>query len=172
MKKQGFTLVELLVVITIVAILVGITLTNLAGARSRARDAQLKSTLFQIKNALRLYYNDYQSYPADTGGPMYFDIYGCGAAGNQICNATGPCGDGLFAAGGSGCDNIYMSNLPDSFNSTGTNSISYRTSSNADNFCLETQLEVDSDPDIADSQARCAQACTSCSGTDYCVCAE
>ena len=63
-KEQGFTLIELLVVVFIIAILAGVLLPNFVSSRERARDARRKHDLAEIKNALRLYYNDHQSYPA------------------------------------------------------------------------------------------------------------
>ena len=63
LNKKGFTLIELLVVLFIIGALTGLLLPNLMGARERARDSQRKQDLFEIKSALRLYYNDNQSYP-------------------------------------------------------------------------------------------------------------
>ena len=57
---RGFTLIELLIVITIIGTLAGLLFTNFSGARERARDSKRKSDVTQMKNALRLYYNDYQ----------------------------------------------------------------------------------------------------------------
>lgn len=65
--KKGFTLVELLVVISIIGTLVAILLPNLMGARERARDAQKIQDANAIKNALRMYYNDNQAYPTPKG---------------------------------------------------------------------------------------------------------
>ncbi len=65
MTKKGFTLVELLVAIGIIATLAAILLPNLMGARERARDAQKKQDLDSVKSALRLYYNDHGQYPFD-----------------------------------------------------------------------------------------------------------
>lgn len=62
-NKSGFTLIELLVVIFIIGVLAGVVLPNFVSARERARDARRKHDLIEIKNALRLYYNDNQSYP-------------------------------------------------------------------------------------------------------------
>ena len=62
-NKNGFTLVELLVVISIIAVLSAVLMANFMGARERARDAQKIQDLSEVKNALRMYYNDHQSYP-------------------------------------------------------------------------------------------------------------
>ena len=63
MKKNGFTLIELLVVIFIIGILAAVLLPNFISSRERARDTRRKHDLSEIKTALRLYYNDHQSYP-------------------------------------------------------------------------------------------------------------
>lgn len=65
-KKQGFSLIELLVTISIIAVLSAVLVANFMGARERARDAQKIQDLGAVKNALRMYYNDKQSYP-DSG---------------------------------------------------------------------------------------------------------
>lgn len=62
-KSYGFSLIELLVVISIIATLTALLMANFMGARERARDAQKISDLGSLKNALRMYYNDHQSYP-------------------------------------------------------------------------------------------------------------
>lgn len=63
-QKKGFTLIELLVVIAIIGILSAIGLVALNGAREKARDAQRKSDLGQIRTALTLYYDDAGNYPS------------------------------------------------------------------------------------------------------------
>lgn len=66
-KFAGFTLIELIVVIAIVAILTSLATVNFNQARVRARDVQRKSELRQIQNALELYKNDKfpQAYPPE-----------------------------------------------------------------------------------------------------------
>lgn len=62
-KIRGFTLIELLVAISIIATLTAIVLPNFMGARERAKDTQKKEDMAALKNALRMVYNDTQSYP-------------------------------------------------------------------------------------------------------------
>ncbi len=75
-QNEGFSLVELLVVISIIGVLSAVLMANFMGARERARDAQKIQDLYAIKNALRMYYNDNQSYPI---GPS-LDILTVGAS--------------------------------------------------------------------------------------------
>ncbi len=148
--KKGFSLIELLVVISIVAVITAAGLTNFLGARERARDAKRKQELIQLKNALRIYYNDYKKYPG-TDSDIY--ILGCGTAGTTKCPAG--CSGGQFAAGGvDGCGVVYMRSLPTEY--------SYRRHPNkpgdTDDFLLSVTLENASDTDSATSQARCGIA--------------
>ena len=63
-KNSGFSLVELLVVISIIAVLSAVLMVNFVGMRERSRDAQKIQDLSAVKDALRMYYNDFQAYPS------------------------------------------------------------------------------------------------------------
>ncbi len=64
LKHKGFSLIELLVVLGIIAILTSLTAFNFNQARERARDLQRKNDLKQLQNALEIYKNDSsQSFP-------------------------------------------------------------------------------------------------------------
>ncbi len=61
--KSGFTLVELLIVISIIGVLTTLLMANFIGVRQRARDAQRKSDLRQVQSAFELFRADQGSYP-------------------------------------------------------------------------------------------------------------
>ena len=60
-NQAGFTLVELLIVISIIGVLSALLMANFIGVRQRAKDAQRKSDLRQIQSALELYKSDSDS---------------------------------------------------------------------------------------------------------------
>jgi prepilin-type N-terminal cleavage/methylation domain-containing protein/prepilin-type processing-associated H-X9-DG protein len=59
---RGFTLVELLVVIGVIAILVGMLLPAMSGAKQHASAARCEANLHQIGIGLTAYNSDYQGY--------------------------------------------------------------------------------------------------------------
>lgn len=67
-KHYGFTIVELLIVIVVIAILAAISIVAYTGIQNRANDAALQSDANAIKKSLELYYVDNGSYPICSGG--------------------------------------------------------------------------------------------------------
>src|SRR3990167_2228245 len=61
--KHGFTLVELLIAISVVSIVSSLAYANFNSAQDSARDSRRKQDLKAIKTALVSYYQDYQAYP-------------------------------------------------------------------------------------------------------------
>lgn len=57
-KDDGFTLVELMVVVLIIAILIAIAIPTFLGARTRAQDRALQSNLRNSLTAAKVFYSD------------------------------------------------------------------------------------------------------------------
>lgn len=120
---KGFTLVELLIVISIIGVLTTLLLANFIGVRQRARDAQRKSDLRQIQSALELFRSDQASYPQTLPN----------------CNNSIKSPDCATST--------YMQNVPrDPMGSSYYNGGKYFFSSNGTTYTLGACLENSSDP--------------------------
>ena len=145
-RTKGFTLIELLVVVSLIGVLATLVLANLNAARQRGRDAQRKSDLRNIQTALRLYYNDFDNYPANMAG----NIAGCGADGTSICIWGDPFESGV---------QTYMSTLP----TDPLPSIDYSYAQiDADDYTLTACLE-----NASDEKGQVSATCTT--GWEYVV---
>jgi general secretion pathway protein G len=63
-KDKGFTLIEMIIVFTLIGILVGLALPQYQSAVKKARESVLKETLFQLRKLIDQYYSDKGKYPA------------------------------------------------------------------------------------------------------------
>lgn len=58
-NTSGFTLVELLIVVIILAVLAAIVVPQFSSSTDEAKEAALRSTLLEMRNALELYYHQH-----------------------------------------------------------------------------------------------------------------
>lgn len=86
-KQPGFTIVELLIVVVVIAILAAITIVSYNGISIRAENTKTTQAAAQAARSLMNYATQNQSYPS-TGG--VFSCIGAAPCGN-ITDTTSPC---------------------------------------------------------------------------------
>jgi len=64
--RQGFTLVEMLIVIAIIAVLSTLILRGIGGALPKSRDARRIGDLRNVQSSLELFYSKQGTYPKAT----------------------------------------------------------------------------------------------------------
>ncbi len=86
-SDEGFTLIELIIVMAIIAIMASVGIGTYTSTQRKGWDAQRVENLSGIRQALEMYYNDYGKYPQASGGK----ILSCAGA---ACNwGGGPMND-------------------------------------------------------------------------------
>ena len=143
---RAFTLVELLVVISILGVLATLVVGNYRSAKFRGNDAKRKSDLKQIVIALEAFMSDYGIYPAANSDKIVACPY-----------STGDCdwGTGEFTD----LKTIYFKAIP-ADPSSKQNYIYRRASTNK--FQLYAKLENTQDKDIITTSYNCGAGANSC----------
>ncbi|MBP7018422.1 prepilin-type N-terminal cleavage/methylation domain-containing protein [Candidatus Saccharibacteria bacterium] len=62
-RSEGFTIIELLIVIVVIGILAGLVLNSFGNIQERARDTERQNDINSIHTALELFYTDNSGYP-------------------------------------------------------------------------------------------------------------
>jgi len=63
MRRKGFTLVELMVVVAIIAVLVGLLMPAVLRARESARENKARTEIYELQRAWTIYYQHYGKLP-------------------------------------------------------------------------------------------------------------
>ncbi|MBM3210427.1 prepilin-type N-terminal cleavage/methylation domain-containing protein [Candidatus Saccharibacteria bacterium] len=122
LRQRGFTIVELLIVIVVIAILAAITIVAYNGIQNRANDTSVKADMAAIVKKFELYRAEHQVYPAGTAQLSNLDLrvsrnaYGSGFAGGihnliycRVAVDTPPTQFALLASSKSGTVFTYSS---------------------------------------------------------------
>lgn len=99
LKRKGYTIVELVVVVAIIGVLLSMSLAGVSAARVRSRDARRIADLRSIQSALEMhaFNDDSHSYPPESASdPSY-------------CGGTGSSNFGIYA---NACFAKYLATTP------------------------------------------------------------
>ncbi len=116
-QHQGFTLIEILIVVAIIAILASVVLVGLGPTQQQGRDARRLSDLREVQTALELYYNQNGSYPsASDWTSLTTALTGAGIGVTQVPNDPTSGKTYYYAQEGSGKSYVIGAVLENSSN--------------------------------------------------------
>ncbi len=124
--RRGFTLVELMIVITVIAILATIAVVSFSRVQKQARDTKRKGDVRALATALQAYFTERNTYPATASwstelAPTYIPLVPVNPPGdnlvgtysyavNSTTNVFGLCIGQEAVSGGSSYWNVTSSN--------------------------------------------------------------
>ncbi len=124
--RKGFTLIEILIVVAIIAILASVVLVGLGPTPQAGREARRLSELHEVQNGLELYYNKCGFYPGTAPGAVCT---------NGATNGYAEMSAALTGAG------LSITQVPLDPNNSGTHVYYYRTNcASATQYLLAAQL--------------------------------
>lgn len=151
--SYAFTLVELLVVISILGILASIALVAFSSAQIKGRDAQRKSNLSEVSHSLEIFYADYQVYPKASANNIEACPYTPPNSWSQCVwgatDSTGDLTDGKT---------VYFKGLPK--DPTKGYSYLYRVSADQSKYQIFAHLENTQDPSLITTTYPCGTGVT------------
>jgi len=124
-RNSGFTIVELLIVIVVIAILAAISIVAYNGVQSRANNSRILSAVNQVEKAMRIWHIDTGKQPkagsGSTSGPTNDECVGPSSVGGWFGGNLYNCNmeDLLVARGG--LPSGFTANLPPNKTYTTTN---------------------------------------------------
>lgn len=146
-KQTGFTIVELLIVIVVIAILATISIVAYSGIQARARDSQIRLAASQIEKAIIMYSTKTGLQPYGGGGtataisgvscPGATSVSGWFGKGQYTCTL-----EEILVANGDLSENLIASLPPNKvYNSPQRTFMVYRCGSPANSYGLYWYLE-------------------------------
>ena len=151
---KGFTIIEVLVVISIIGILVAILVLSFDAARKHSRDSARKASLKQLQLAIETYRAQNGKYPAKGCGDVSTKWIGPNITGNSNTNV---CTDYI-----AGVAPEFIAALPVDAKQGGADSgFLYQTDSSqtAYKVIINNTVETDTVSTYSDEFARCALNC-------------
>jgi prepilin-type N-terminal cleavage/methylation domain-containing protein len=155
-QRSGFTLIEILIVVAIIAILASVVLVGLGPTQQAGRDARRISDLREVQNGLELYYNKCGYYP----GPVNCGTgWGSSGAYSDLTSASGP----LIGSG------IGVSTVPN--DPTNGKTYYYTSFSSGSTYTLGAVLENANNSVFVgyNAPSNVPSTMTSCTSPDYCM---
>ena len=154
-RLPGFSLIELLVVMSIIAILIASLSFSWQNAQQKGRDGKRKSDLKAIQQSLEAYFQTNGKYPDSSNGQIK-------------CNIITPLDDDEIAWGDTfNCDYVvYMQQLPKDPAYQATAGYFYSQGTTPLQYTLSAQIENSKDTEIF---PQTILPCTPANGRNYCV---
>lgn len=146
MSRKGFTLIELMVAISIVAILATVGLVMYGQAQKLGRDAKRKQDIRSISIALELYKQTNGSWPSITDA----------VSADGWVNSTSDSAEWI-----PGLTSSYISSVPKDPKNSGTYKYSYWRDADAGGYCSDTYLLQAYLENTSDSEAGISYKCNS-----------